>query len=624
MTRVFISYAKADQQLVPLLVERLRKAGAEPVWWEDAQQRGRSVVRSMEQNIAESDIFVLLLSPQFLTSAWCRHERDLAMHRENDLGRQFIYVLRTGDISRPKTGFLRNYDHLDATPPLTDQKLDGILRTLPLGATSETAGVADPSGGPIPTFRNRHDELTMMVNALTTAGGRDLWVVVAPPRMGKSWLLDRVNRALIARDPRWTVRLLDLREHPEAVRSSTTRLLGTLLDIDPARLPDDGPLTPRDLRSIAATVARRHRPQLYVLDSADLLTPAVSEQARSALTDIYRLVQRSGVQEARLALVVGTRRHDEWRGLGTNARTGLRFEPLPLSEFPEYVVYTAIVELGRNLGADRQWDCARRLHQLSEGLPALLVRSLQWADRHQFLEIEESESESAFDEVARDYIRDHLLAVESLLPSGSLDPGRSLDVVHRALRALTTYRFFTQSHLQFHLDKDTDFARALGDAGWSIGDLWDVLGRTSLCGNANTELWLEFEPSIRRLLHRYFYRSDTERIAAHSEATTFYMGWTADHSAGREQPVVLVECLWHEASRLVLAQPDDVPRQLPVVAAELTRTFTNTSLYRPQEFSRFVARRMRDDEEFQRLVSQPDGLFDELVKSVVLTIGGNA
>jgi hypothetical protein len=623
MTRVFISYAKADQQLVPLLVERLRKAGAEPVWWEDARQRGQSVVSSMEQNILKSDIFLVLLSPQFLTSLWCRRERDLAMHHENDLGRQFIYVLKTRAVDHSTAGFLRDYDRLDAVPPLTDQKLDAIVNALPLGVTAEVAGTSEPAVGPMPTFRNRHDELLMMLNGLTTAGGRDLWVVVAPPRMGKSWLLDRLHSDLLERDQRWSVRLLDLREHPQSIRSSTTRLLGTLLDVDPAKLPDDGPLTARDLRKIAATLARRHRPQLYVLDSADLLAPAMAEQARSALTDIHRLVQRSGDREARLALVVGTRRHDEWRGLGANPRTGQRFEPLPLSEFAEYVVYTAIVELGRNLGADREWDCARRLHQLSEGLPALLVRSLQWAVRHQFLEIEESESESAFDEVARDYIRDDLLAVESLLPSGSLDPDRSLDVLHRALRALTAYRFFTQSHLQFHLDKDADFARALGKAGLSVGDLWDVLGRTSLCGHSNTELWLEFEPSIRRLLHRYFYRSDAERIAAHNEATTFYMGWTADHSAGREQPVVLVECLWHEASRLVLEQPDDVPRLLPVMAADLTRTFTNTSLYRPQEFSRFVAGRMRGDEEFQRLVSHHEGLFDELVKSVVLTIGGN-
>jgi hypothetical protein len=622
MTRVFISYAKADQPLVPLLVERLRRAGTEPVWWENAQQRGRSVVGSMEQNIVESDIFLALLSPQFLTSEWCRRERVLALHHENDLRRQFIYVLKTGETDHRATGFLRDYDRLDASPPLTEQKLDSIVMALPLNATAAVAGTSESSRGPIPRFRNRQDELSKMINGLTTSGGRDLWVVVAPPRMGKSWLLDRVHRDLVSHDPRWRVRQLDLREHSRDVRSSTTRLLGALLDVEAAMPPDDGPLTGRNLKAIAATLVRRRRPQLYVLDSADLLAPAIAEQARSALTDIYRLVQRSGEREARLALVVGTRRHDEWRGLGANARTGLRFEPLPLSEFREYVVYSAIVELGRNLGADREWDCARRLHQLSEGLPALLVRSLQWAVRHQFLEIEESESESAFDEVARDYIRDDLLAQESLLPSGSLDPERSLDVLHRALRALTAYRFFTQSHLQFHLDQDADFAHALREAGWSVGDLWDILGRTSLCGHAGTELWLEFEPSIRRLLHRYFYRSDNERIAAHRKATAFYMGWTADHSAGREQPVVLVECLWHEASRLVLAQPDDVPRQLPVMAAELTDRFTNTALYRPQEFSRFVAGRMRDDEEFQRLIS-PDGLFDELVKSVVLTIGGN-
>lgn len=621
MKRVFLSYAREDEVVAERLARWLRTKDIELYWFQNAEQRGRRFIGEIERGIAEADLFVVLLSPHFLTSSWCRHERDLAFQREIDLRRPFIYVLDIAETSSyPDSGFLRSYDWLDATEPLTS-KLDAIEKALPLGkGPSPSAQPRERSTRPAHLFRNREDEVNKLVNTLTTTDACDLWVVVAPPRMGKSWLLDRVQRELATNAPRWTVRLLDLREQPADLRFNASRLLGSLLDVDVEEVTDGGPPLDRDLRNVAATLSRRSHPQLYVLDSADLLDTVCAVDVRSALTTVYRLVKRSGARDTRLALVIGTRRHDEWRGLGGDPRAGLRFEPHPLTKFRIDVAHRALADLGLNHGADLQWRYAEQLHELSEGLPALLVRSLSWATETAFLAMDECNSDATFDHVARPYIQEDLLAPESLLPSGSLYPRQAVDVLERALRVLTAYRLYTQSHLRHHLEADPTFQAALMAARWSRAELWDALGGTSLCDQP-AELWQEIEPSIRRLLYRYYNRTDGDRAAAHVAARDFHLGWTVARTAGREQQVVLVECLWHEASRMVIEQPDEVSSLLPAIAAEVAQEFVGSPMYDPREFAEFVVKRLRDDDEFQMLLQSYDGVFGEITKSVVRTIG---
>jgi hypothetical protein len=131
MTRVFLSYAREDEAVAMPIVQWLRDQRAEPDWWQNPEQRGGRFVSGIEQGIARADLFLVLLSPHYLMSSWCRHERDLALQREIDLGRRFIYVLKVADTSYPESGLLRNYDRLDATPPLDPIKLDAIATAVP-------------------------------------------------------------------------------------------------------------------------------------------------------------------------------------------------------------------------------------------------------------------------------------------------------------------------------------------------------------------------------------------------------------------------------------------------------------------------------------------------------------
>lgn len=620
MTRVFLSYAAEDGAIADRLVRWLRDKGARVFWFQDEKQQGRRFIREIERGISEADLFVVLLSPHYLASEWCLREREIAIRRENDLGRQLIYVLKVAETPHPASGMLGSYARLDATEPLDDNKLDVIARSLALDERSDTAGQFPAR--PTPVFRNRVDELAALVNAFTRRGGYDLWVVVSPPEMGKSWLLKEVSRSLVEKDGRWSTHLIDLREHARELRTNTAQLLGIMLNVDVKHLPDAGPLHAADLERVAAAISKRRQPQLYILDSADLLDPDCAKSLRSALSTVYQMVKAGGMLDTRLGLVIGTRRHDEWRGLGSDPRHGLRFEPHPLTEFGVDVVHEAVADLNRDLGADGRWQWAKSLHRLGEGLPALLVRSLNWAEDVNFLRTSDCDSDAAFDSVARPYIRWDLLAPESLLPSGSQYERQAMDVLKRSLRILSAYRLFTLSHLRYHLEADSSYQAALAEARWSRTDLWDALGRTSLCDQPVAELWQVIEPSIRRLLYRYYNRADGDRAAAHVAARDFYLGWTAARTAGREQQVVLVECLWHEASRMVIEQPDDVARLLPQVAANLALEFANSPIFEPLELSSFVVGRLGNDEEFQMLLQSYDGVFDEIIKSVVRTIGG--
>lgn len=620
MTRLFLSYAEEDRAAADDLVPWLQQQGHEVFWWQDAQRRGRRFLHVIEDAIGEADLFLVLMSPSYVRSKWCGHERDLAMQHENDLGRDFVYVLEVADTVRAASGFLRSRDWLDLTYPRDPDKL-ATLATV-LGSASTAA--ASPLGSRPPVFRNRDDELNTIVHALATRGGRDLWLVISPPRMGKSWFLGQLQKDVATRVPSCSMRSLDLHDCPPELRSDPVRLLGALLEVGHPLVPAIGPLPATAPRLIAAELSRRNRPQLYLLDSADLLDPACGRALRASLTAVYNLMQRTGNQRSRLSVVIGSRRHDEWKGLGGDAASGQRFHPVALTEFGVDVVHQALAELGRDLGVDRLRDYAWRLHRLSEGLPALLVLGLRWAETGEFLNLEEidhADGGGAFDLVARPYIRDDLLSVDSLLPLGARNLPASSDLLERALRVLVAYRLFTQSHLRFHVTADPDFHAALALAGWSLDDLWKAVSRTALLKRPLEEPWQMIEPSIRRLLYRYYYDSDDGRCVAHATARRFYEGWT-DKNAGKEQGVVLVECLWHEASRMVVDQRATIRLELPGVAAELAANFVNSPIYESVEFSEFVAQRLQEDEEFQLVLHEFDGLFADVFDAVVSTIAG--
>ncbi|GLY07664.1 hypothetical protein Acsp01_80430 [Actinoplanes sp. NBRC 101535] len=621
---LFLSYAQEDGKIAEEIARKLQQRHHEVFRFEDPAQRGKQWVRRLEEEINEAQGFLALLSPSYLVSGWCRRERELALIRENDLqadGRdtQFVHVARVGPTPLTDPGFLRTYDWHDLVAP------DGMVHLLDvLDAHMGSRGNAapgDPASGPALTaFRNREQELQQLLHGVTTLGGHCFWLVVAPPQLGKSWLLDQVSAELTqGRDGRpWRVRLVDLRVLPSDVRSDTTKLLAHMFPaVDPQSAPPTG------AREITKMISGDKQPYACLLDGADLLDRGAADALRKQLSQVHQRLQASGHPAARLAVVVAGRRNEEWLPVSPAPR----LNQLPLTRFGAEVISQALRDLAAQMDrsfSPREMEVhAEFVHRFTEGLPALVVECLQWVRREDsWADIADLDSTTSFDRIARPYVENRLLSTESLMPEGGRDLGDIRDVLSHALRVLTPYRVLTQSHLAHYWAADAALHQAVSAGGWSPPDLWEALNRTALLARPHDEPWTAIHPPIRRLLFRHFHPAAADRAAAHREAATYVEQWM-ESPRGKESGVGVVERLWHEASALVLERPAELTAVLSATADRMRERLRPSSFYVAGELRDYVATRISRDEELQEVLGVESGLANRLIAIISSPAGGS-
>src|SRR5262249_41959813 len=379
---LFLSYTREDEDAAAEIAEWLRTQGLEVYDWQDAPSRGGLFPQQLENAIVTASAFVAVVSPDYLTSVWCRRERMLAIHMESyqqsvDPGRQFLHVLEVRKTEHLNTGFPSGYDWHDATAPeARARNLPNLLRRL-LPSSQAAPVVREASiTAAIPSFRNRDEELQRITRGLTNPSGDHFWLVTAPPARGKSWLLDRLSTEMMGArsgradppDTAWDGRLLDVREQSLNVRGNVSLLLARMFG-----LSGPGPGGEETLREIARRIIGSGRPHMCLLDSAELLERRTARQLRGSLSHVYALVQEAGNIDVRLGFVVASRREDEWRGIFP----GPRLSDLLLTEFKVNVVRAALEDLARQMNRTFStpllFDLADRVLRLSEGLPALLT-----------------------------------------------------------------------------------------------------------------------------------------------------------------------------------------------------------------------------------------------------------
>jgi hypothetical protein len=621
---LFLSYAEEDGATADRIATWFRERG-EPIWRvrEDGQIQN---VGGIEEQLGNAHHFVALLSPGYMASALCRGERDLAWCREQgarmaSTSARFFYVLRLADTAGPSTCFPPQADWIDLTEP---QYLNSALRRLsdristaspPDGASSEMTG----PGPAAPLFRNRVDELNAVLQGLTNFAGPHFWLVIAPPQLGKTWFLDRIGAelALGQRHP-WQVRLVDLREQPVEVRADALALLRAFFGADMAPALDAD-----SFRQIAQKIVRSGRPHLCLLDNAELLPEETAITLRWCFGEVFdqvRLGRRPGI---RVALVAASRRDDAWRGVNPAPRMTM----LSLTEFRADVIEQALRDLARKMDVSVDEAeialVAELARDLSEGLPALIVRCLAWIRSESWLGLDRLGLPATFRDFAGPYIRDILLSQGSLFPlsEGQYEPQSRghADEPSRALghafRVLAPYRLFTQSHVRYHWDSDPDFHRSVEDLDWSMEDLWRAIGGTALLLRPLNEPWQQIPAPVRRLLYRYHYPSADQRAAAHREARKFVEVW-AEKQQGKEQIIGLVECLWHEAAGQNTSRPSEMETALIASARSLSMALRESHAYTADELRDYAAQRMADDEELRRMIGD-DGLFNRLITIVL-------
>ena len=551
------------------------------------------------------------------------------------LATDFIYVLRITDTSDLNISGLQSYPWTDLAM-VSGRKEEAALSQLGsriIFGNRAAATHDDPASHTQSqqAFLDRRDELDRVLHGLSSAAGPHFWLVIGPPGLGKSWLLKQLaTEAAESRSPSWATRLVDLRLHIPDHEHDAMTVVRKLFDFDQQPLSESAD----DLLGIAQKIIRTGRPFLCMLDSADLLPANETAALRKHLSQVYRLVQDAGNADAQLAFVVASRREDRWRGVTPYPRLHV----LPLGEFGTATIQDALDRLALRMhrvysSAELRND-AEHVQRASEGVPALVQQGLRWIHAEEWLEIERLNSPQLFEKIIKPYIQDQLLAHDSLLPGEvdqSEESGKQLAALQEALRALVPYRFFTLSHVNHHREIDRSFGDALKDANWSVEDLWQAVADMALLYRPLDEPWHAIHPAIRRLLYRYFYSPD-ERAEAHRRARDFTMDWT-DKQTGQDHIIGMVECIWHEAARLRLSdtakmgeekmEEEKMEEDLPEFVRKLSLA-VRPSAYTQTELRAYAAQRMRNDDELQREIANVDGLFEELVGTVLAPGTGGA
>jgi hypothetical protein len=462
-------------------------------------------------------------------------------------------------------------------------------------------------------FLDRGAELGRVFYGLSNRTSPDFWLVVSPPGLGKSWFLGQLAARAESESAGWVTSLVDLRTEAAGRERDAMTVLCRLFSVEEPKPsgPED------DVLVIAQNIIRTGRPWLCLLDSAELLSAATVIQLRDHLGKIYRLIQDARIADARIAFAVASRRDDGWRGITPYPRLSV----LPLDGVRLSVIQDALDGLTHQMpvvhSPTELREDAELVQRVTDGVPDLVRQSLVWIQQEEWLAIGRLDNPQLFSKLVTPYIRNQLLVPESLLPSGEGQPekvAQRLRVLLGALRALVPYRFFTLYHIRHHLDDDPSFKDALNDADWSIEDLWQAISDMALLYRPIDEAWQEIHPVIRRLLYRYFYAPD-ERAEAHLRARAFTKAW-ADQLTGKEQVIVMVESIWHEAVRLRLSSGAEMEKDL-VRLARTQSLAVRSSFNSVPELRNYAAKRMRNDDELQREVADAEGLFDELVHVVL-------
>jgi len=463
-----------------------------------------------------------------------------------------------------------------------------------------------------PAVLDRGEELERVFLGLSNRTSPGFWLVISPPGLGKSWFLERLAAKAESAPVGWVISRVDLRASPVGREHDAMAIIGDFFNLERPQTSEheDGVLV------VARNIIRTGQPWLCLLDGAELLPGATVTRLRHHLGKIYRLIQNASSADARLAFVVASQRDDGWRGVTPYPCPSV----LSLGGIGHSAVQEALDGLahcmpGVHSPAELRRD-ATLIQLVTEGVPGLVQQSLQWIYSEEWMEIQRLGNPELFEEIISPYIRDRLLAHDTLFPGEgrSATVTKQLAALQDSLRALAPYRFITLHHVQHHLDSDRLFRDALGAANWSIEDLWQAIAGMALLRRPLDEAWLEIHPAIRRLLYRYFYKPE-ECVAAHLRARNFTEAW-AGKLTGKEQVIVMVESIWHEAAWLRLCSATTMEGDL-IGFARLRSLVIRPSLNSMTELRNYAAQRIWNDDELQREVAGVEGLFDKLVRAIL-------
>lgn len=610
MGKIFLSYAEEDSIIALELVSRLEKAGHLVTYWENPKERGKRFVKWMKEKIP-TDVFVVLMSSASMdTEGYCQREIDYAIQLEQ-AKKLRIYPVLVKSVEIEEAGLLASYDRFDLTGENKDEEIKALIDRL--GGNEKSMSMTKSYQ---PEFKNREEELDEVFSNLTKPlGGVHFWQILAPPQMGKTWFLYRLIDDLVSCGEPWEIHRIDLRREEKslALRSNVSVLLTNFFDFEIAT-----PVTDDDIVKIARHVGSSKQFWLLVLDNADLLSDEVADNLHLALSQID--AQLRVHKQSRLAFIAATRkRFGDWLAISDESP---RFKLRELSPFTYHVVYQTLDEMvvDNDVNYGQKWvaETAKQLRRITEGFPALLSIYLGWIKENAFIfDPEELEDQKLFTKLAKPYVEDTILSLDSLF-HGESDANRiqpQYIALKEAISRLCLYRRFVTRYVGHLLQDNTNVNNILHKLSWEIDDLHKVLKRTYVFEPTSAlDLWTVFYPEVRRLLFRYFYATSEQQVEAHQNAGEFYRDrWFEWDNTDRA--IVLLEYLWHQTEYFRLIRVDRAEGDIKKIAKVLFNAGVKSEQAAPLEIAGMIRLRMLEDKEFRNTAYQisPE-LLDQLLK----------
>jgi hypothetical protein len=488
-----------------------------------------------------------------------------------------------------------------------------------VGVRAGSRGAADRLAQLLPgrasaDFRDREMELEQILTNLKDVDGEHFWLVTAPPALGKSWLLRKIDDLVHMQMPgRWVSRKVDLRDWPDSSVPDAAELIGAMFG---QRLGMLEPIPADDLAKVADDLIMASEYHLCLIDSAEILSEDTVRELRSYLAHIHADLEAAGSPRARLALIVASRTGTGWLGVMPRPRLQI----IRLTEFTHEVVRDALAELdwktSRSMSPAELRDLAERVHQVSEGLPVLLVNYLNWIEERHWSDLHPLADQETFIELARPYIENALLSRSSLLGYTEHPTADQRVAIEMALRSVVPYRLITASHLAHHA-AGGPLRTAMDAAGWPVEQLWAAVINTDLLNRPSQVPWHSIDAPIRRLLFRYWYPTAELRRQAHQEAGGF-LRLLAAELTGSDQAHLLLECLWHEANALTGSGQDVVRQDLVQLAQQLSSGLVGSFALSDQNVRDVAVDLVAQDAELAGVLSAIDGGL-AAVRSAILS-----
>jgi AAA domain len=458
-------------------------------------------------------------------------------------------------------------------------------------------------------FVDRQGEIEQILRDLSGPAGTRFWLVVAPPGLGKSELLRRISSELEADDPRREVRFVDLR-NPRPIDDRAEALIARFFSPELR-----GPARSGLVERVAQAVLGSGKSYVCLLDSADLLSERAAAEFRQVFSDIHRATYASTAAPGagRVALIVASRLHAGWVG----TIPAPRFKLLPLAAFGvndiDAALHALTLRTDEKLSTRQFRQVTASLARVSSGLPELLASCLQWVEKGHWHQMESLGGQEIFEGLGQRFVRDRLFATESLLPMAPRDRSdQRRQLVEDALRLVSPFRIVTQAHLKQYLTPGGPLSELLASAAWSIEDLWQAIIDSALVARPVHEPWQVIHPAVRKLMFRYSYPTDQQRSDAQLKALAFDREWSS-RQIGIEQVAGLAECLWHEASALQLAAPQQLVLRLTESARAIAGALRQVELAESGDLRHALRERLRADAELNELMAAETGLVDRLI-----------